>query len=177
MKMKDYYPKGGGGKTNPNNKKKKKQIHIKFFAKNICIAIMREQAKLKCLKEYLYCNDEIVIKSESSFETRKARTIDRTLDSIVPEMGNIPYYARPELTQNFGNHVCIKESKMYITKKNKLESPVNYILIVKILQTMQNLSRIGRYLGILESVRLIEVSKRTFGHKLNKDIQLGFILH
>jgi hypothetical protein len=50
MKMKDYYPKGGGGKTNPNNKKKKKQIHIKFFAKNICIAIMREQAKLKCLK-------------------------------------------------------------------------------------------------------------------------------
>jgi hypothetical protein len=62
-------------------------------------------------KEYLFCNVETVIKSESSFEARKARTIDRTIDSVVPEMGTIPYYARPELTQNISNHICIKESK------------------------------------------------------------------
>jgi hypothetical protein len=84
MKIKPYFPKGGGGRliqitTEKTNK------YIKLFTKNIYIAITREQAKLKCLLRISFL--QTVIKIESSFEARKARTIDRTLDSIVPEMG------------------------------------------------------------------------------------------
>lgn len=49
---------------------------------------------------------------------------------------------------------------------------MNHISIMKILHTMQNLSCIGRYLGISKSIFLIEASKGTFGYKLKKDIQL-----
>ena len=58
-----------------------------------------------------------------------------------------------------------------------MESPVNHISVMKILQTMQNLSRIGRYLGISKSILLIEASKGTFCYNLKKDIQLWLILH
>ena len=66
----------------------------------------------------IYCNYEraskaetftkMIIKSESSFE---ARTIDKTLDSIVLEVGTIPYDARPELTWKISNHIRIKEDR------------------------------------------------------------------
>lgn len=98
----------------------------------------------------------------------------------------------PHLWQHYsrnGNHtiwcktrINTKLATMYAYNKTNyikiqnLELPVNHILIVKILQTMQNLSCIGRYLGISESIPLIEASKRTFGYKLNKDMKLGFIL-
>jgi hypothetical protein len=133
----------------------KSQEKIQQTQQIICneyIAITRESKQSwNIYKEYLYCNDETVIKSESSFE---ARTNYKTLDSIVLEVGTIPYDARPELTQKISNHIGIKEDKS-ILKKKKLESPVNHILIMKIFQTMQNLSCIDRYLGILKSVPLI----------------------
>jgi hypothetical protein len=68
----------------------------------------REQAKLKCLKRIslLQWWD-----SNQKWKFIWNKQKPKSLDNIVPEMGTIPYYARPELTQNISNHICIKERK------------------------------------------------------------------
>lgn len=55
-------------------------------------------------------------------------------------------------------------------------SPVNHISVMKILETIQNLSCVCRHLGISKMVLLVQICKGALSYKLEKDVKFRFIL-